>query len=369
MRITDITLTLFFVEGVPPTGYASHLSNTSGRMELGLVTITSDEGIEGHSFLGSGMRAAGLEAKALIEGLKPLLLGQDPLERERLHLLMRRWSRTFHFKPMAALDVALWDLAGKVAGLPIHRLLGTYRTAIPAYASSQKLDTAAHYAGQALQFKDLGYAGYKIHPHGVPRADIAICEAVRRAVGDGYPLMLDASFSYRFDEAVRVGRAIEALDFQWYEDPLSENDIYNCAKLREKLDIPLMATELPSGGLDTYPAWISARATDYLRGDVPIKGGITTMVKTAHLAEAFNMQYEIHHGGNSINNIAGLHVAMAIRNCEFFEVLLPIETHRHGLLNDLVVDEQGLVHAPMGPGLGVAIDFDLVKRNTMAVLR
>jgi len=130
-----------------------------------------------------------------------------------------------------------------------------------------------------------------------------------------------------------------------------------------------MATELPSGGLDTYPIWITERATDYLRGDVPIKGGITTMVKTAHLAEAFNLQYEIHHGGNSINNIAGLHVAMAIRNCEFFEVLLPVETHRHGLINDLVVDAQGLVHAPMGPGLGIAIDFDLVKRNTMAVLR
>ncbi|HSV84490.1 MAG TPA: enolase C-terminal domain-like protein [Ramlibacter sp.] len=369
MKITDVSLTLFTFEGLPPTSYAAHLANTSGKSELGLLRIRTEDGLEGHSFLGSGMRPAGLEAKALIDGLKPLLLGQDALDREWLHQLMRKWSRTFNLRPLGAVDVALWDLAGKAAGLPIHRLLGTFRTAIPAYASSQKLADAQAYAEQALHFQSLGYRAYKIHPVGEASRDIEICERVRAAVGDAYPLMLDASFAYRFDEAVRVGRAIERLGFQWYEDPLTENDIYNCAKLREKLDIPLMATELPSGGLDTYAAWISARATDYLRGDVPMKGGITTMVKTAHLAEAFNLQYEIHHGGNSINNVAGLHVAMAIRNCEYFEVLLPLESHRYGLLDDLRVDAQGLVHAPTGPGLGVAIDFDLVRRNTITELR
>jgi len=368
MKISDVSLTLFAFEGLPPTTYAAHLSNTSGRSELGLLAIRTDDGLVGHAFLGSAMRPAGLDAKALIDGLKPLLMGQDPLDRERLHALMRNWSRTFTLRPLGALDVALWDLAGKAAGLPIHRLLGTYRTSIPAYASSQKLSSAQAYAEQAAQFKSLGYRAYKIHPVGDAGADIAICEQVRAEVGDGYPLMLDASFAYRFDEAVRVGRAIERLGFQWYEDPLTEHDVYNYAKLRQKLDIPIMATELPIGGFDTYAVWITERATDYLRGDVPLKGGITTMVKTAHLAEAFNLQCEIHHGGNSINNVAGLHVAMAIRNCEYFEVLLPAESHRYGLVHDLAVDAQGLVHAPAGPGLGVEIDFELVRRNTLAVL-
>lgn len=369
MKIDDVSLTLFNFEGLPKTTYAAHLANTSGRSELGLLRIRTDDGLEGHAFLGSAMRPAGLEAKALIEGLKPLLMGQDAHERERLHELMRKWSRTFNLKPLGAMDVALWDLAGKAAGQPIHRLLGTYRTSIPAYASSQKLPSAQAYAEQALHFKSLGYPAYKIHPVGDANEDIAICERVREAVGDAYTLMLDASFAYRFDEGVLVGRAIERLGFKWYEDPLTENDVYNCAKLRDKLDIPLMATELPTGGLDTYAVWITNRATDYLRGDVPMKGGITTMVKTAHLAEAFNLQYEIHHGGNSINNIAGIHVAMAIRNCEYFEVLLPAESHRYGLLNDWQVDSQGLVHAPTGPGLGVEIDFELVRRNTIAELR
>jgi L-alanine-DL-glutamate epimerase-like enolase superfamily enzyme len=369
MHITDVSLTLFSVEGVPPTRYAAHLSNLSGRLELGLLTLDTDAGLQGHAFLGSAMRPAGLDAAALIQGLKPLLMGQDALERERLHTLMRNWSRTYTLRPMGCVDVALWDLAGKAAGLPIHRLLGGYRRSLPAYASSQKLDTAEQYVEQALQFKSRGWTAYKIHPPGEAALDIAVCEAVRRAVGDGYTLMLDSSFAYRFDEAVRVGRAIERLGFRWYEDPLSENDVYNCRKLRDKLDIPLMATELPIGGIDTYAVWLTERATDYLRGDVPFKGGITTMVKTAHLAEAFNLQYEVHHGGNSLNNLAGLHVAMAIRNTEFFEVLLPMESHRHGLLRDVEVDAQGLVHAPQEPGLGLPIDFDLVRHGTTTVLR
>ena len=105
-----------------------------------------------------------------------------------------------------------------------------------------------------------------------------------------------------------VGRAIERLGFLWYEDPLNEEDIYAYVKLRQKLDIPIMATEYPSGDIGTYAVWLTERATDYLRGDIPVKGGITTMLKTAHLAQAFHMNYEVHHGGNSLNNVAQLHL-------------------------------------------------------------
>ncbi|MDQ5841048.1 MAG: mandelate racemase, partial [Chloroflexota bacterium] len=90
--------------------------------------------------------------------------------------------------------------------------------------------------------------------------------------------------------------------------------------------------------------------------------------KTAHLAQAFRMNYEIHHGGNSLNNVANLHVTMAIRNCEFFEVLLPAGAQKYGLVQDIEVDKQGLVHAFEGPGLGAAIDFGLIERKKIAVL-
>ena len=119
----------------------------------------------------------------------------------------------------------------------------------------------------------------------------------------------------------KVGKVAEELGFYWYEDPLDEEDMLNYPKLRQQLSIPLMATEYSPGGLYSYAPWLVMQATDYLRGDVAVKAGITGILKGAHLAEAFKMNYEIHHGGNSLNNVANLHVAMAIPNTEFFEVL------------------------------------------------
>ena len=116
--------------------------------------------------------------------------------------------------------------------------------------------------------------------------------------------------------------------------------------------------------------WIIERATDMLRGDVAVKGGITTLIKTAHLAEAFRMNFEVHHGGNSLNNVANLHVIMAIRNTEFFEVLLPDAMQKYGLAEEIVVDGDGYVHAPTGPGLGAADRFrpDRAEENRGAEL-
>jgi L-alanine-DL-glutamate epimerase-like enolase superfamily enzyme len=104
------------------------------------------------------------------------------------------------------------------------------------------------------------------------------------------------------------------------------------------------------GGFTNCVPWIINRATDYLRGDVAVKGGITALIKTAHLAEGFDMNFEVHHGGNSLNNVANLHVIMAIKNCEHFEVLLPAEAQKYGLVQDIEVDGSGLVHAPTAPG-------------------
>ena len=91
-------------------------------------------------------------------------------------------------------------------------------------------------------------------------------------------------------------------------------------------------------------------------------------MKAAHLAEGFHMNVEVHHGGNSLNNVANLHVTMAIKNCEFFEVLLPAEAQKYGLVRDIEVDSHGLVHAMNGPGLGVEIDFALIERKKLGVL-
>ena len=368
MKIDRVTLTLFAWDGIPPTRYHAASKLESGSSALGLLTIGTDAGVEGHAFLGSATHTAANDGPGLIRFLKPLLLGRDPLDREAINAKLWPLSRIVSVRAIGAVDVALWDLAGKVAGQPIHRLLGTSRHSIPAYASSAMLEGAQAYAAEAVMFRDNGWAAYKIHPPQDPATDIRVCEAVRRAVGEDFPLMLDSTWAYDFPAALRVGRAIEKLGFLWYEDPLHDQDITNYVKLRQKLDIPIMATEYPATGLESYAPWIMLQATDYLRGDVAVKGGITTLVKTAHLAEAFRMTYEIHHGGNSLNNVANLHVACAIRNTTYFEVLLPDGAHKYGLAEDITVGRDGLVHAPTGPGLGAAIDFPLIAAKTIAVL-
>jgi L-alanine-DL-glutamate epimerase-like enolase superfamily enzyme len=369
MKITDVTLTLFGWDDIPPTSYAAHTGKFAGSSKIGLLELKTDAGVTGHAFLGSAYYGADLDGPNLVKYLKPILVGQNPLDRERLFQALWRRARTTTVRTIGACDVALWDICGKVAGLPIHRLLGSYRDRIKAYASSMILDTPEAYAEEALLYKSKNWAAYKIHPPHPWQEDIKVCEAVRRAVGDDYLVMLDAAWSYQYPEAVRVGLAIQELGYYWYEDPLHDADIYNYVKLKQQLHIPVMATEFPAAGLDSYAPWVLQSATDFLRGDVALKGGITNMMKTAHLAESFRMNYEVHHGGNSLNNVAGLHVIMAIRNTEFFEVLLPDGAQKYGLVEDIAADKDGWVYAPTEPGLGAKIDFELIERKKIAVLK
>ena len=370
MRIADVTATLWTWDDIPPTRYTTTIASSGSRStQMALLRIVADDGSDGFAFLGSALGSAENDAAALIGRFKPMLMGEDALARERIWQTMMRRSRGQMLRVIGAIDVALWDLAGRAAGVPIHRLVGSFRDRIPAYASSAVLPSASAYAEEALRLKEAGWTAYKIHPPAVPEQDIEICTAVRKAVGDDFRLMLDSTWSYNYVEALKVGHAVQELGFYWYEDPLLEDDIYHYVKLKQNLAIPIMATEFPPAGPTSYAPWVLSRATDFLRGDVAIKGGLTSCLKTAHLAEGFHMNYEVHHGGNSLNNVANLHLLMAIPNCEYFEVLLPDAAQKHGLVQDIEVDANGQVHAFEGPGLGADIDFDLIERNKTGVLR
>lgn len=368
MRIDTVDLTLFAWSDIPPTMYTQGSKNSTGKSNLGLLSIRTDSGLVGQAFLGSATNPAETDAPGLMRFLKPALMGKDPLAREELHAAMRARQRNTGLRTIGACDTALWDIAAQAAGMPLYKYLGAGRSSIGAYASSQILASAEAYAEEAAQFKADGWKAYKIHPPQNPDEDIEICKAVRARVGDEYPLMLDSTWSYRYADAVRVGRAAEKLGFRWYEDPLNEQDIYSYVKLRQKLDIPILATEYPAGDIGTYAVWLTERATDSLRGDIPNKGGLTTMIKTAHTAEAFHMNYEVHHGGNSLNNLAQLHFACSIRNTTFFEVLLPHGAHKYGLVNEIGIGADGMAHCPETPGVGAIVDMDLIEAKKIATL-
>jgi L-alanine-DL-glutamate epimerase-like enolase superfamily enzyme len=379
MRITDVDIVLhdrrseaLAVFGVP-----------DGNLPMGVVTISTDEGVAGHTFLslpGPGPEAV---ARQIVTTFKPLLVGEDPLDIGVHWGRMQQRARFVDPAAIGAVDIALWDIAGKVAGLPVHRLLGTCRDRIPVYFSSGLHPRAEDYADEARHWRDQGWTGYKLHPPTAPyaagrapiQADVNACAAVHDAVGDDMALMLDASWAYGYADALMVGRAIEQLGFAFYEDPLPAEDIYGYTKLTRHLDIPIVATELTLGGLYALPQWIMQQATDALRGDVVIKGGITGMMKIAHLAEAFNMPCEVHDAYNAMSNVASAHVIMAIPNCSWFEVLPfnkagshTLEHLSYGLAEPLHIDGAGNLHAPTGPGLGIDVDWELIDSARVGVI-
>jgi len=149
---------------------------------------------------------------------------------------------------------------------------------------------------------------------------------------------------------------------------LVEDDIYNYVKLKSHLHIPILSTEYAPGRFYGMAQWIQQQATDMLRGDVAVTGGITPLIKTAHLAEAFHMKCEIHHGGNSLNNVANLHVILAMNNCDYYEVFPAGGAHKFGLVEDVEVDSNGLIYAPEQPGLGYEIDWELIEREKVQVV-
>jgi L-alanine-DL-glutamate epimerase-like enolase superfamily enzyme len=349
---------------------------TDGSLPMGILVIATDIGIEGNSFLsfpGPGPAAIG---EQIVSVLKPVLLGANPLDIGALWARMTSIAR-WYVDPIAVgvVDIALWDIAGKVAGLPIHRLLGTCREVVPVYFSSGRHDSPEEYAEEALHWREQGWKAYKLHPPTAPwrrpevsiRADIEACTVVRASVGDGMTLMLDSSWGYSYAEALEVGSAIEELRYHWYEDPLPADDLYGYRRLKRHLRIPILATELTPGGLHALPQWIVQEATDFLRGDVVIKGGITGLMKIAHLAEAFHMNCEVHDAYNALSNVASLHVIMAIGNCEWFEVITfnkvghyGLEHLSYGLESPIEIDRDGLVHAPVAAGLGYEVDWELI---------
>ena len=366
MHITDLSIIVHRWD-VPRTTYRESFGG--GSTDVGVVTIHTSEDVVGHAFLGSASADVDQFANQVLQRLKPLVVGRNPLDIGAIWRDLWRTNWNVDTRSICAVDVALWDIAGKVANLPVHRLLGTCRESAPAYASSAVMPRAQDYVEEALRFRAAGWTAYKIHPHGAPKQDVDICAAVKEAVGDTMVLMLDSMWSYGYEEALRVGLAIQEMGYYWYEDPLADDDLYGYTKLRPQLRIPILATEHSAGGMYGYTEWLRQQATDMLRGDVALKGGITPMVKIAHLAEAFRMKCEIHHGGNSLNNVANLHITMAVPNCEYFEVLQPDAAQKHGLVQDIEVDASGLVHAPTGPGLGYEIDWPLIERNKVAELR
>jgi len=334
---------------------------------LVVVTVQTDEGLEGHGFAQKGRSVA----EVLAEVARPQVLGRDPFAYEQLwHAMLDRdrWGGGLPFNAYGAIDVALWDIVGQAAGQPLYKLLGGYRDGVRAYYTTGGIAEPERQVEVALAAKEAGFTGYKLHPKGGYDQDLASCKGVREALGEGFCIMSDPVAAYNHQEALRMGRELERLDYHWFEEPLMDPDIEGYAELCRSLDIPIAGTEWAHGGLwgvYSTPQYIVRKAVDIVRSDVSWKGGITGLLKTFHLCEAFGLQCEVHTSMMSLMDVANLHVICAKKNCEFFEYAGPFDGIGFGLKEAIVLDGDGCVHPPEKPGLGVELDWDVLDAQTV----
>jgi len=173
-----------------------------------------------------------------------------------------------------------------------------------------------------------------------------IHNALRAAAGDHYVLMSDPVADYSLEEAIRVGRDLEKLNYHWFEEPFRDFELAKYAKLCAALDMPIAGTETTRGGPWGVAQAIAFNAVDIVRADVSWKPGVTGALKIAHLAEAHGMRCEIHCTTMGFMDMANLHVSCAIRNCEYFELLVPEEPFRFPMKDKYPIDAKGIAHVP-----------------------
>lgn len=384
MKIVDLTVTPFRVH---VDRFSHGVARPDTEVTQTVTTVTCDDGSQGHYFGGSGHGDQdGLtpaDRQSITNRVKSTIVGQDPFDRERIwHQL---WGSKTPENLLGVTDLVLWDLAGRIAGQPVYKLMGGCRDKVKAYASTYpNLGSPEVYAEHAKECQQQGYLAYKIHPYyywdpatgqNVPARpshldwDIAACRAVREAVGDEMVLMYDPWGTYHtYEDALRVGRELEKLNFYWYEHPMPEHRVEPYIRLCESLDIPICSPEILEGHVFTRAEWLRRGASDFSRIDV-LRGGITAARKTAIVCEAYGVRCEIHMSGiGNLHTIAATHedtsgyyerglLAPGVN----YDVTLPYLKQSLDAL-----DADGYVPLPQLPGLGYDINWDYINDNTVA---
>lgn len=359
MKIAAIEISHHRLELDPPFN-ASWDTRPRDRFDATIVRVTTDEGLTG---IGSGDRMLGFE------GHEHLFVGEDPLRLERHFRILDNIA--FHHGRCWPLDLALWDLAGKILGQPVWKLLGGRSDRVPAYASSGTLRTPDQMADVAQAFAGRGFKAMKIRFHrGDWRDDIKALEAVRDRIGDALALMVDCNQGWRMPwdtappwklkDAVAVARALERLGIYWMEEPLHRGDRAGMRRLRDTTDVRIAAGEM-TRELYEFRDLITDGAVDIVQPDAALVGGITGLRRAAVLAEEHGIVFTPHTWTNGLGVIANTHLTAGIGAAPFIEFPYDppewsIERRDFFLETPVDVDANGDLVLSEQPGFGVALD-------------
>ena len=366
MKITG--LTVHILEPRPNHHQETPEYMSAPTRQNAVAVISTDEGVDGvvSSSAGGLKELAGLWAQA-----REYIEGQDPFDRGRIEGMLRH-RFTWPSRAIGVLDYGLWDIAGKALGQPIYKLLGATRERVLAYGSTIHHATDERFVETALECKASGFTAVKLHPYCVAEDDLRMSRAVRKAVGDGFTLMIDTLVypgPYSRRDALMAGRVLDELDFWWFEDPLPKTDLEGLARLTRECQVVKVRMADRVEDMHEYDEMVRRRCMDIMAG--PASFGITDLMKLAHMAEVNHMNMEPHDFGGGT---ASLHVLLSVDNADYYEVAVPMgsfdETIYPGVYLDAVkVDSEGYVNAPTKPGLGFEIDFAEAAKVTAETIK
>jgi L-alanine-DL-glutamate epimerase-like enolase superfamily enzyme len=361
MKIARIDITHHRLPLDPPFR-ASWDTRPRTAFDATVVRVVTDDGLVG---IGSGDLMLGFERHA------ELFVGHDPLNLDRHYRVLDNLA--FHYSRYWPLDLALWDLAGKILGQPVWRLVGGRSDRVPLYASSGTLRGAGAMADAARAFLEAGFPAMKIRFHrGDWRDDIAALEAVRDAVGDRLELMVDCNQGWRMPwdveqvwslkDAVAVGRELEALDVYWMEEPLHRADYAGMAALRQTLDVRIAGGEMNRETFE-FRTIIERRCLDVLQPDVALTGGISGLKRVAEAAVDAGLVFTPHTWSNGLGFVANAHLAVGAGNPPYLEFPYDppewsAERRDFMLAEPIAPPAGGVLVLSDAPGLGVALDND-----------
>jgi D-galactarolactone cycloisomerase len=340
-----------------------------------LIEITTDDGVIGW---GEAFGPPRMSYGAL-EMLKPMLLGRDPLMIEQIwQELYSRFREHGQKGPLvdalSAIDIALWDIKGKHFGLPIHRLMGgPLRQEVQAYATGLFMrrdgKPEKYLAEEAAGYIEEGYSAVKLKVGFGLDYDLRAVRAVRRAIGDKPALMIDANEAYDAVEAIRLAQRVEDDDIAWFEEPVAPEDLEGYREVKAATTIPIAGGEAEFTRFG-FREILTTRAMDIVQPDICAAGGISECKKIADMANAFGVRCNPHTWGTAIAVAASLQLLAVIPDTPLslnpVAPMLELDRTEHpirdALMSDVLRPTRGRIRIPEGPGLGITIDRETVRR-------
>ncbi len=346
--------------------------------QICLVKVTAADGTYGW---GEGYGPATV-AQAGIKYLSPLVLGEDPLQVEtvwnKMHLRSLDYARRgVLVAALSAIDIAIWDLRGKLLGQPVSVLLGGQRRQnVKVYATgmyfTESNDLVAKLVEEAKLYASQGFRALKMKVGLGVETDLRHVRAVRQAIGDEVELMVDANHAYSLSEALNFTRQIEPLNIGFFEEPISPEDYEGYRELRDRSAIPIAGGECEYL-LEGFRQLLSKRCVDIAQPDICGAGGLSEVKRIVALARAFHINVIPHSWGTGVAFAAGVHLVSTLDvlpgRLRMPEPLLEMDRSENPLREKLTTAfefEDGKVAVPTAPGLGVDVDMDVLAELTVS---